>query len=353
MIPTSQLFEYTKKLSVLFVEDNEELQAQMENIFKTLFKDVQVASNGQIGIDVYTQKHSNAKEPFDLVITDINMPIMNGIDMIKEIYEIIPDQRIIVTSAYNNAEYLIELLNLGISGFLMKPLSAENMTQSFYTVSKAITNEQIIKEHNLEIEYLNKALSNKTDELKNANEELLGKNIALEKSMKIIEGLHHNNQVGENFDFAFERDDKLLMQSASEITEDLEPSLEPINHLKNIELIIRDISMKYNLDGIESDLLEKLSNEIKGYCDTIGQEEIFVNLKKLLKKLAATVNHRPECTKEKELNKIFTTLERFFYVYAKWQDEWKNVDENKIALSSSSIEREIESITSLWTSKSI
>ena len=94
MIPTSQLFEYTKKLSVLFVEDNEELQAQMENIFKTLFKDVQVASNGQIGIDVYTQKHSNAKEPFDLVITDINMPIMNGIDMIKEIYEIMfPDTK--------------------------------------------------------------------------------------------------------------------------------------------------------------------------------------------------------------------------------------------------------------------
>lgn len=351
MISPSKLLEYTKRVSILFVEDNEGLQMQMTNIFSDLFKEVVVASNGQIGLDVYTQRLHNASEPFDLVITDINMPIMNGIDMIKKIYEIIPDQQVIVTSAYNNTEYLIELLNLGVSSFLMKPLNAKNMSQSFFSASKAIINEKLVKEKNSEIQSLNQALSIKTEELECSNLELLEKNIALEKSMKIIEGYHHNKKMSENVDFKIKHDIKVEAPLVTQSIKNIEEPLDPNNHLKKIELIICNISMKYDFNGIESDLLQRLSNEIIAYCDTIGEEKVFIKLKNLLKQLSVTVYHRPVCTKEEALNKIFTMIESFFYVYSKLQEQWKSIDDEKIALSIPSIENELETIISHWTCK--
>ena len=61
------------------------------------------------------------------------MPVMNGIDMIKEIYKIIPDQPILVTSAHSDAHYLIDLLNLGVNGFLIKPIKRN----VYYTIPES------------------------------------------------------------------------------------------------------------------------------------------------------------------------------------------------------------------------
>ena len=56
----------------------------------------------------------------------IQMPLLDGISLSKEIFKLHKEQKIIVVSAYNDKEYLIDLINLGVEGFMHKPLSSQN-----------------------------------------------------------------------------------------------------------------------------------------------------------------------------------------------------------------------------------
>jgi len=77
-------------LDVFFVEDNHELRLQMEGMFSELFKNVEIAEHGQIGLEKYKKRLAQKQSAYDLIITDINMPVMNGIEMIHAINEINP-----------------------------------------------------------------------------------------------------------------------------------------------------------------------------------------------------------------------------------------------------------------------
>ena len=67
------------------------------------------------------------EESFDLIITDINMPGMNGLDMIEKIQKINPSQEVIVLSAYAEIEYLSKLSKLNIACFLTKPVDIKKL----------------------------------------------------------------------------------------------------------------------------------------------------------------------------------------------------------------------------------
>ena len=101
-----ELQKLTKDLTVLYVEDNEEIIKKMMEMFERLFKKVVRASNGKEGLEYI--KNNN----FDLIITDINMPKMNGLEMIKNIRELEDNEKnsipIIIFSAYDNSKTLIK-----------------------------------------------------------------------------------------------------------------------------------------------------------------------------------------------------------------------------------------------------
>jgi len=130
------LFLKTKDLSLLLVEDYEPLRTDMAELFRDLFKKVVIAENGQEALDLY--KDSDQK--FDIIITDIQMPIMNGIELCQEVLEINPDQQIIVLSAYTESEYLLKLINLGIAQFITKPIEYNELTDTLSRVIKKINN---------------------------------------------------------------------------------------------------------------------------------------------------------------------------------------------------------------------
>jgi len=62
-----------------------------------------------------------------MVITDINMPVMDGLEMVREIKQADPNAKIVVMSAYNVKENFIESINLGVDGYLMKPVEAKKL----------------------------------------------------------------------------------------------------------------------------------------------------------------------------------------------------------------------------------
>ncbi len=343
----NQLHQYSKDLDVLFVEDDDELRNQMERMFGELFHDVDVADNGKTGLHQYKNRLQKAGRPYDLVITDINMPEMDGIEMIHAIHETDPLQPVIVVSAHNESDYLMELLNIGINSFLIKPVRHQELINTLYKAAKSIINERLVERHYREIEELNTRLSIQSEELARSNEELLEKNIALERSMRIIEGMQHKDRLHRQID---------IVVPPSNVVQDnavhpAVPVFDELSHLEKIENIIRDISQEYSYKRVEDASFKQLSDAVNEYAASLPKEQHYNNLTSALQKLGATLSCRPQCNSVKELERIFNMLESFFFIYTKWQKEWEHIDSNNFKIFSDSIEKEISVLIDVWNCK--
>ena len=116
-----QLKNITKNLSLLYVEDNRYLSKANMQLFEEIFLHVDLAEDGKMGLELYDQNE------YDLIISDINLPRMNGLTMLKNIFKDNAKQPTIVVSAYSEVEYLSKLQELKIEHFLTKPVSSKNM----------------------------------------------------------------------------------------------------------------------------------------------------------------------------------------------------------------------------------
>ncbi|MBF0344792.1 MAG: response regulator [Nitrospirae bacterium] len=112
-----------RDLSVLFVDDEECISLSIVSVLKRRFGNVYLARDGQAGCDLF-KKH----QP-DFVLTDILMPIMNGIEMIRCIREVSLDVPVIVMTALNEEPYLEETQKLNIQGYLLKPIDKVEFTE--------------------------------------------------------------------------------------------------------------------------------------------------------------------------------------------------------------------------------
>lgn len=108
-------------ISVLFVDDNETIRQLYRRILEKHVNFLYIAENGSHGLELY-MKHKP-----DLVITDMVMPVMNGLEMVKEIKKIAPDAKFVVMSAYSEKDSFIESIHLGVDGYLMKPVEAKKL----------------------------------------------------------------------------------------------------------------------------------------------------------------------------------------------------------------------------------
>ena len=135
----------TNNLKILYVEDNKESRDQAHKLLINYFSEIDVASDGEEGLEYYKNYHLDTNRYYDLVITDIEMPKMDGISMSKAIYGINKNQKIIVVSAYNDKKYFIDLINIGIEGFIQKPLSFEQVSEALKEFCKHFKDENLIK----------------------------------------------------------------------------------------------------------------------------------------------------------------------------------------------------------------
>ena len=113
--------EFLKNQRVLFVEDEELAREKLAKLLSKLFKEVILASNGLEGLEKY-EKSKITNEKIDLIISDINMPIMNGLEMLERIREIDTIIPLIFTTARSESENLLKAIDLNISNYIMKPI---------------------------------------------------------------------------------------------------------------------------------------------------------------------------------------------------------------------------------------
>ncbi|MEA3316061.1 MAG: EAL domain-containing protein [Campylobacterota bacterium] len=115
-----------KEITVLYCEDEVSLREVTNGILKSFTKKQYIAEDGAIGLE-YFKKY---KDEIDLIITDVNMPNMSGLEMSKEIKEISPNVPIIVATAFSNSEYLLEAIELGIDKYVLKPVNMKKLLET-------------------------------------------------------------------------------------------------------------------------------------------------------------------------------------------------------------------------------
>ena len=121
-------FNSLKECVVLYVEDEKIVRDQTHLILKDFVKEMYVASSGEEGIKIALEKE------VDVIVTDILMPGISGLEMLKKLKtehnRTIPA---IITTAFNETEYLMEAISLKVDGFIMKPINARDLISHIYT----------------------------------------------------------------------------------------------------------------------------------------------------------------------------------------------------------------------------
>ena len=129
-------------LKVLYVEDSEMVRESTCDILDEFFDSVDIAIDGEKGLNQYQQFYEKNHIFYDIVLTDINMPKMNGIEMIEHILKLNPNAHIIVMSAHNEPDYLLKLINLNISNFILKPIEIQRFESVIEKNVNRIINEK-------------------------------------------------------------------------------------------------------------------------------------------------------------------------------------------------------------------
>lgn len=111
---------------ILFVDDDEDIRTSMQRLLARRFAQTFLAENGQQALEIYRQ------EKPDLIVTDMHMPVISGIEMIKEIRK--SDQKIpiVVMSAFSDNESIENAYAIGASDYVNKPINRD----SFFEILK-------------------------------------------------------------------------------------------------------------------------------------------------------------------------------------------------------------------------
>ena len=133
------------KTKVLLVEDEDLARKTLSFYLNTIFDEVVLAKDGAEGL-LLIKENFEKNDNFDLVLTDLNMPNLSGIQMIDEILKLIPDQRFIIVSAHKNEEDLLKLINLRVCGYFVKPLNIDNMMEMLQKAKEEVLKDKQPKE---------------------------------------------------------------------------------------------------------------------------------------------------------------------------------------------------------------
>ena len=149
------LLHYTKQLSVLYVEDETHVRNATLKLLSNYFDKIDYAVDGQDGLDKYTNYKNEHSKHYDLVITDIKMPKLNGLDMSRKILKENEMQTIIITTGYSDNIFLLEAIELGVHSFIPKPISkAKKLHKALYKASKCISDHNFVEKHNKRIKVI-------------------------------------------------------------------------------------------------------------------------------------------------------------------------------------------------------
>ena len=163
-----------KGLTVLYAEDDETTRVSMCRILDRFFGNTVDVEDGEIGLNKYkTMLHDGI--PPDLIISDINMPNKNGLEMIKGIRELNKEVPVVLLTAHSEANYLLEAISLHISEYVIKPMNMTVLFEKLQSAYLPIYQKKLLEVKNLELAQLNEKIKETAKkELAEMKEKLIG-----------------------------------------------------------------------------------------------------------------------------------------------------------------------------------
>ena len=314
--------DYLKTSTILYVEDEEEVQEGYSKALQRYSKELYLASNGQEGFEFF-KKYSP-----DIIVTDINMPIMNGLDMIRAIKEINDEQIVIITSAYSDEQYFIDAITLSVDGYILKPVDKSILKEKINYFSKQISLQKELKEKRIIVSQKDKLAS---------MGEMIG-NIAhhwrqpLSVISTVASGMELEKDAGVLSDEKFNNYIKIILNNTNMLSDTIEEfknfiindkniinfnisdtiqnSLNLITQAidnKNIQLI-KNIDKELSLTNCKNNFIQSifniLNNAIEAFNNQINKY-IFISLVKYNNKIVLEIKDNAGGIDEEILPKIF------------------------------------------------
>jgi PAS domain S-box-containing protein len=141
--------------TILYVEDEATSREQVARMLSTRGYRLMVAENGRDGLELYL-----AHTP-DIVLTDIMMPFMNGLEMAREIRTREPDAQIIVMTAFNDIDFLLQAIDIGINQFVLKPVALRKLFDAVERSVNVVMMQRQLRRQNEHIRLLSNALEHR------------------------------------------------------------------------------------------------------------------------------------------------------------------------------------------------
>ncbi len=137
------MLKQLSKYRVLYAEDDEGVRKNVSEMLSMLFKDVFVASDGEQAYQLFKKHHP------ELVITDIQMPKLSGIELAKKIRQERLETQIIIISAYTQVDYMLEAVELSLVRYMVKPITETKLFEAlkrFLEIQKSNSIIELTKE---------------------------------------------------------------------------------------------------------------------------------------------------------------------------------------------------------------
>ncbi len=172
--------EELKNITVLYVEDEDDIRKTTSQTLDKLFKKIYLASNGEEGLDVFNQH----KSEIDIIVSDINMPKKDGLAMVSDIL-LANNIPVIITTAYTDEKFLLKAIDIKIDKYITKPIKLKELTLQIAKLVKKNKKNKNLKQAAITLVTQNKEISEEKNELKlNKNE--------MEKELKLLRLLCEN-----------------------------------------------------------------------------------------------------------------------------------------------------------------
>ena len=262
---------------VLYVEDDQETREELQLILEQYVDKLYTAQNGREGLSLYKQYLP------DIVVTDIQMPEMNGLSMAADIRLLNPEQPIVILSAYNDVEYLFRALELEIKHYITKPISVERLLNKISEITEQVEIARELEQNRVLLEQYKLLVDEKATV---AKIDINGRIIYVNQYFCELSGYSEAELLGQHYLFGFEKNAQL------ELLADLKNSLLEKRKWHGILKKLTKAGATYVVDVTVVPIVNAL-NDIEEYVALlVDMTEVYEKFERLSINLKQDLNHQ-------------------------------------------------------------
>lgn len=137
-----------KRLRLLYVEDDDVIRNELYDLLSNFFGRVLIAKDGKSGLETYLKN----QDEIDVILTDINMPKLSGLEMVKTIREMDEKIPIFLATAHSDNEFLAEAIKLRVYEYIVKPIDVRHLLEIMNDLANVLYQEFMIEQQTKELE---------------------------------------------------------------------------------------------------------------------------------------------------------------------------------------------------------